>query len=589
MDYTERPFTDANTQWAGDAWFTRYPSYPENARTGTFYLDNDTNSPYYGDVVRKSDWAAMNGPDAMAYTTTRSSSNTFNLYLQISPNHQFGWYYMQGSTFRNEIGLFRSGDINAEYGVNNYIRAWNFSYKAVLGTAGILDARYGRNQNYRDAPRAGKESVQVKGYRSYWAIGTPGRPSLQGSPNITDFSSFWSNGIIDNAWPENPGTFGLIYFNTLGLDSEGSNGSGVNSMNVNYQHMLEYKGSHIIDVGFNMEDADSPSIAPTGAGARLLAVPVGKISPNLQASQIAKMAPYQDHNGAWLFNNTGLRGPVSMYLQNPYIVFDVRNTLISQLEPHVLTRQDYQGRTLYDGPIWNSATNALSQQFQDSLSSGQLTSFNNSLPRMTERFGNETSEMTNTVTSYYINDMWTINENHSVMLGLRGDSLMLKDSVRTVHSYTKITPRFEYKYDIFGDQKHLFAASYAQLHQMAPMSLYLPFVATKLGNSQIRYWTGDAVDASKKQTGYYLVNQSDILNPENYGIILPPTYSGSQFGDVDKDFKPATTTEYAAWYRHTFQNGGYIKVGYSTRTWSDLYDYLPGEPFEPGGTALKRI
>jgi hypothetical protein len=123
---------------------------------------------------------------------------------------------------------------------------------------------------------------------------------------------------------------------------------------------------------------------------------------------------------------------------------------------------------------------------------------------------------------------------------------------------------------------------------MAPMTLYLPFVQTKWGNQQLRLWTGDEVDASKKQHGYYVVNQSDILNLNNYGIIMDPTYSGSQFGDVDKDFVPATSIEYAAWYRHIFQNGGSIRVGYSTRTWSGLYDYFPGEPFE-GTTRLKTV
>jgi hypothetical protein len=277
-----------------------------------------------------------------------------------------------------------------------------------------------------------------------------------------------------------------------------------------------------------------------------------------------------------------------MYLQNPYIVFDVRNTWFSHLEPHALTRPDREGRWLQDGPIWDTNINGLNPQF-DILTAANRTSLFNGLPRMVERFGSDVGDMVNTMTSYHINDMWTINENHSVMLGLRADSFTLKDSERTVHSYTKITPRLEYKYDILGDQKHLFAASYAQFHQMAPMTLYLPFVQTKWGNTNTRLWTGDAVDGSKKQTGYYLVNQSDILNPDNYGLIQNTTYSGAQFGDVDKDFVPATAIEYAAWYRHTFQNGGYIKVGYSTRTWSDLYDYFPGEPFEPGAARLKTI
>ena len=286
---------------------------------------------------------------------------------------------------------------------------------------------------------------------------------------------------------------------------------------------------------------------------------------------------------------TGVRAPVGRYAGR-YIVFDVRNSRVSDIEPHVLTRPrnggDIPTNWLEDGLIFDVATNRLHPQLYGN------THLLEDLPFMNERWGSDIGDMLNVVSSYYINDMWTINQHHSVMLGLRGDGFKLKDSARTVHDYLKLTPRFEYKFDLLGNQRHLFAASYAQFHQMAQLQLYWPFIQTKWGNTNYRLWTGDAVDPSKKARGYYLVDKDDVLNVDNYGIVRNTTLSGSLYGDVDKGFKPPTSTDIGLRYRHAFANGGYISVAFNTRSWSDLYDYFPGEVFEytaPDGAKSYRI
>jgi hypothetical protein len=559
--YTSNTFSGVGF-WSTD-WNNRWPNAANSqyARMGTFFLDNDPSSPYYGDVVRKSYWGAITSRDVMAYGQTSFSSNTFNLYLQVTPNHQLSYYYIESQRFQNINGNWSMGDVSTEYGLDTRVRAWNVSYKAVLGASGVLDARYGRSQNFRDMPKAGKETVQVKTYASYWAIGSPASPDINGTGNIIDFTQYHANGIIDVNFNANNSTNrALQSFNTLGIDGQQStSASGVNSVNLNYQHMLDYKGNHIIDVGFNMEDMDADAAPP---GARYYASPVGQIATDLVASQIG--------------NTQGRTPGPAGYYAGRYIVFDVGSSRISDIEPHVLTRPNWEGNTLTDGYIWDSANGQLNQSLYDA---GLRT---DNLPFIKELYGNENAEgkLYTTQSSFYVNDMWTINDHHNVMLGLRADSFKLRDDFRTVHSYMKMTPRFEYKYDMFGNQRHLFAFSCGQFHQMANSSLYWPFAEKKWGNSSNRLWTGDQVDRSKKQRGYYLVDLPDILNPRNYTIEYAVMLSGKETGEVDKGFKPPTSTEYSVWYRRTFNKGGYIKVSFNIRTWADLYDYFPGKVFQ---------
>jgi hypothetical protein len=573
--YNSNPYASSANVNAGGEWsLYTYAAggYHQYARLGTFFLDNDPTSPYYGDVVRRSNLANLDNPDAMAYGTTKSGNNTFNLYLQITPNHQLSYYYLEGYTFQNINGAFNMGDSSPEYGQGTSVHAWNVSYKAVLGASGILDARYGRSQNYRDQPKAGKESVQIKTYGSLWAYDGP-KPPLTGSGNIIDFSQYYANGMIDSYWNAHSeyNRRPFAYFNILGLNTSGSNGSGVNSMNLNYQHMMEYKGQHLIDIGFNREAADAEGIPPE---AKEYYSPVGQIAFDLTSSQIGNLYGHPV-------------GPVSRYA-GKFIVFDVGTATVRDLEPHVFTRPNYNGVTLIDPgdgvPIWvNGGINPIF---------GGLLPIE-ALPTLKEYYGNSNGNIYTTQSSFYINDLWSINEHHVLMLGLRADMFNLSDDMSTVHKYTKITPRSEYKYDMFGDQKHLFVASYAQFHQMANMNLYWPFAEKKWGNYSSRLWTGDKVDPIKKQKGYYLVDLADVMNPGNYGIEYAFMNSGKEAGNVDKGFKPPTSTEYSLWYRRAFNNGGYIKVTFDLRTYADLYDYFPGEVYAytppTGGAPSNRL
>ena len=579
----------AQTEWSGNAWPN--PVYRSWCFLGTFYYDNDPTSKGYGDVIRKSYWGEANGPDAIRYSRQAGNTNTFNLYLQLTPNHQFTWYYNQNQLSQNDAGNFLENPVNN--GLERIATSWNVSYKAVLGASGVFDARFGKSSSYDDYRIRGSESVQIKLYRSYitqdsrsddWYYGswdqianfTPGELAIVGNQPVG--SGWVSSGMIDNAWQgvNYSGTLrGFRNFNTVGEDASGSFGSDAISANANYQHMLDFKGSHIIDIGWNMNRVDAPAMP---SGALLYASPVGQIA---AGDQLDNYHIGNRFSGSYAGGNGKLGA--SDYAGR-YIVFDVNRAKISDLEPWVLERPGYvtvvggvpQPSWLDDGLVWNSGTNSMHPQLNGLLN-------RNSLPWMRQLYSTPgvTGDLRTTTSSIYVNDMWTIDEHHSLMVGLRADMFDLTDTVRSVHSYTKITPRLEYKFDLNGDQRHLFAASLAQFHQMPAANLFWPFIEKKGGNRSNRFWTGAALsDPSLRKSGYYLVGKEDILNPDNYTIEFDYALSGRLFGDVDKNFRPPTSTEFSAWYRHTFPSGGNFRVSFNNRSWTDLYELFPSEVFE---------
>jgi len=579
----------AGSNWDNLGWGNAANRYQRTL--GTFYLDNDPNSHGYGDVIRKSYWGEANGPNAMRYVRSYGDSNTFNLYLQVTPNHQFTWYYTQSKDFSNSGSILIENPPDAGNEMKNI--SWNVSYKAVLGASGVFDARFGKSSSTTDYIKRGNNSVELMMYRSYVAMGdenvdwyygswdkiamTGGTPG--GGVAGTGGSGWVSDGMIGTAWNVFASNWiGAANVYSIGEDVSGVAGSNIISANANYQHMLDFKGGHIIDLGWNMNQVDAPGLP---GGAKFLASPVGRIATGDQLDNyhIGNMfsGSYAGGNG-----RLGANYYADNFPTGAYIVFDVGTTTIGQLEPHAL-RKNYAGTMLNDGLIWNpsvfnQSTGTWTPGYLHSQLNGILS--RNYMPFMRERWGSDVGDMRTTTSSVYANDMWTIDEHHSVMLGLRADIFSLKDSARTVHSYTKITPRLEYKFDLNGDQRHLFAASLAQFHQMAAANLYWPFIEKKWGNTSQRFWTGAALsDPTLRKSGYYLVGYNDLMNPANYTDEFASELSGRLFGDVDKNFRPPTSTELSLWYRHTFPSGGSFKVSFNNRSWSDMYEMFPSDVF----------
>jgi hypothetical protein len=552
--------SDVETAWE---WEPARYAQDRYRKLGTWYQNFNVpeGQAGYGDAIRRSELGELTGPNAKYYRHNQIVSNTFNFYLQIHPDHQLTYYYMERSDQKTNHGQERLGYTDPMHYKDSLGRAWNVSYKGVIGSAGLLEARYGSSRSYRENPLGGGTSIALRTYATLFPIDSNGAQN--------DVTNYHGSGIIDTAFNRwGTQSYNSAYFLTKGLDTEGSDGSINQSTNLNYQHVLELKGSHIIDIGFNRQYVDAPS-APQRA--RFFYNPVGQISTQLIDDDVI----------SW-FGNATL--PAYTYA-GKYIVYNMNTATVGSLEPQAVDRPNglpgalANVRLLYDDPIWIKNANPALPGAINTKFGGMIGS--NSLPFMrlfsSTVSENATGSVLSDTRSYYLNDMWTISDNHSVMIGVRADQFILSGDKGSLFQYTKMTPRFEYKYDVFGDQKHLFALSYGQFHQMAQLNLYIPFIDRMWDNTETWGW-----GVSPNNHGhYYLVEESDLTNPNNYNVLMSQTNYGSQHNVIEDGFKPPTSTEMSLRYRRSFNNGGYLSVTYVNRSWSDLYDFYPNKVLNP--------
>jgi hypothetical protein len=204
------------------------------------------------------------------------------------------------------------------------------------------------------------------------------------------------------------------------------------------------------------------------------------------------------------------------------------------------------------------------------------------IPTWVSRTGAEGGNFQKTTHAYWINDLWTLNRNHSVMLGLRYDVFKVNDDFSTFVSYGHLNPRFEYKWDIAGDQSRLVNLSYGQFQASSPGSLFLPMAHGRLGDQTIYYWNQGTA------TPYY-VSYDQLLNKNNY-TVYSRTYAGDTF-IIDPSWKNPVSQEITLGFRRSYPNGGYWRATGVYKTWSNLFDFFPGEVYtDPSGSPnFKRV
>ena len=204
------------------------------------------------------------------------------------------------------------------------------------------------------------------------------------------------------------------------------------------------------------------------------------------------------------------------------------------------------------------------------------------IPLRVSRTGSEGGDMRKQTTSIYLNDLWTINSRHSIMAGIRYDRFKASDEVGTFVSYGRLNPRFEYKFDLGGDQARLINVSYAEFQTSSPGSLFLPAAHGRYGNQTVSYWSQGS------STPYY-VNLAQLQDPGNY-TALTRTYAGDTF-TIDPNWRNPVSHELTAGFRRAYANGGYWRATAIYKTWSNLFDWFPGEVYtdESGSANFKRV
>lgn len=172
-----------------------------------------------------------------------------------------------------------------------------------------------------------------------------------------------------------------------------------------------------------------------------------------------------------------------------------------------------------------------------------------------------------TTMAAYANDLWTLNSNWSVMAGIRFEKYKVEDLSGSRLSTNSLSPRVEVKYDLMGNNMHLFSASYAQFRGTIGQGNLGGFFSRRPGQRISRYFWNQGTGTP---TAPQYVPQSSILNTANYGALYAVDDSYYLF-DIDENLKPDVTHELTASYRRSFSNGGFFRSTLVYRNFKDLW------------------
>jgi hypothetical protein len=249
--------------------------------------------------------------------------------------------------------------------------------------------------------------------------------------------------------------------------------------------------------------------------------------------------------------------------QNPtdgsFLVFNAATATIQDLDP----TQAGNTASVLDNPVINPGVGAPGS---DNHYPGGL----GLVPQWIQRSGAEGGAFRKRTMAYYINDLWTFNSRHSLMVGLRYDSFKVDDDYGTMVSYGHLNPRFEYKWDVSGDQSRLVNLSYGQFQASSPGSVFLPAAHGRLGDQTTHYWSEGSA------TPHY-VTYAQLMNPANY-TVSSKSFSGETF-QVDKDWKNPVSSEITLGFRRSSAGGAFWRATAVFKNWANLYDWFPGQVY----------
>ena len=518
-------------------------------RQGTYFQASN------GEVIRKAEMLEADDPWNIIPMTSSSRNDTYTLFYQITQNHQIEWSYSEivQNYLNNTNATYNMADYNANPNVRagdyGNQRRWNLAYKGIIGSNGLLEARM---SNFTQAWT--NVQVDLRPKHAVRVLTLPSLYPINPNGNVLDPNNYYASGLIDAVMPRNDGIKdsrqgGPSYY-TFNANNEGPGDTLVNQpINVNYQHILETKhfGRHIFDVGFQRDRSSwvNPNLYGTGDvnAERLIRSP-GRINIGLTSADILN---YQGTNP-------------SQYAGR-FIVYNMNYATFRSVDPYGASRFNSGGQGVNDPR--NLDERLIDYDNGDGW--GRLGS-TPIWPLMFEQYGGSYQDVLVQQMSYYLNDLWTINDHHSVMGGVRFDNYSVWSSAgdRDIFSYSLPTFRFEYKFDIQGNQKRVVNVSYGQFHGMAPISTWAPFI-----NRGIRemVWNVGPTDGKP-----YLETFDAIMNSSNYRVIADNLSGG--VNKVADDFKGQVSTELTAGIRFNLDNGGSLRITYVNRGLNNAYAYV---------------
>jgi len=196
--------------------------------------------------------------------------------------------------------------------------------------------------------------------------------------------------------------------------------------------------------------------------------------------------------------------------------------------------------------------------------------------RLWKSSGGTESRAIDTVDSVYFNDLYTVNSHWSVMGGLRLDRWKGSARMGQIYSNSGFSPRTEVKYDLDGNNRHVFSASFAFLRGTTGNGVLRgTYGQNGLGNETWRYfWNAGTADP-------YFVNRAEFQNPANYRLFM---VSNNDVGrHVISNLRPEVTKQVELGYRRAFERGGDFRL---TAVFTRVYDNLKRVGFDEVETGV---
>ncbi|MDR1841584.1 MAG: TonB-dependent receptor, partial [Holophagales bacterium] len=172
---------------------------------------------------------------------------------------------------------------------------------------------------------------------------------------------------------------------------------------------------------------------------------------------------------------------------------------------------------------------------------------------------------------FYINDKWKLNDNWAFQIGVRWDtySATATDFDGTIASASGISPRLGVTYDLFGDQKWIFKASWCQYHANVMESVTSAVsMSENVGRIDMDY---------SGPTGSF--DLTAATNLANY-TILSGYDNPIENIQLDSGLKAPTVDEMQIGVTYSYETEqfgkGYVSLTYITRDWKNMLDYAIG-------------
>jgi hypothetical protein len=202
------------------------------------------------------------------------------------------------------------------------------------------------------------------------------------------------------------------------------------------------------------------------------------------------------------------------------------------------------------------------------------------------RYWAKGSEAKNKSQALWLNDIWSINANWNVMLGLRFNKFSIYDTDgSTEASLSIMEPRFHVKWNPDGHEVHLFKFTAAKLASSFSDDMASAFRTNALSVYSLHGWKGlpgqNAIDSTAvlggadTTGGVSWVDYSQLTNFANYGPALQIADSRSTF--KPQGLKVPYALEFTLGYTRNYDTG-YVRINLVQRTYkqdwvSMIHDY----------------